>query len=719
MTAGAGRRPTSANFLLWAFIVGIAIAAFVIFLSLQVTRGFAETAALRGDVIRSFEDRAELQRLRSLHQDLEIGQRGYVLTGNPSFLAPYEAADRRINGSLDRLAAHSPGGSRGPDRIAELERLSEAKRAFVARTIGAAQSGDRAEAQAMIAGGEGKRLMDAIRRVIDVLEANEAAQLEQRTGAAENARTNLRTKIVVLQVLLILALGTALALLVRAYKGWQITLSRERDLTARQQAIFESARDGMIIMNASGSIESLNPAAARMFGYRADELLRRDVGMLFEVAPDRGRIETFLKRLASSKAEGTGDVQDLAARCKDGSIFPAAVSVSPVAFGDQIRFLAVLRDVTERIQVDRMKSEFVSTVSHELRTPLTSISGSLGLIAGGAAGALPERAQRLVEIAQSNCARLIRLINDILDIEKIESGKMRFEIKPLPLASALEHAVDANAEFASGFSVDIELGPVPEGARILADEDRAMQVFTNLLSNAAKFSPAGGKVRVSVTPLDRRFRISIADDGPGISEEFRGRIFSKFAQADSSDTRTKGGTGLGLSIVREIVERLGGAVSFESEPGEGTTFHVDLPAAPDDQHVRAPVEELGRISAGELPLVLHVDDDPDMLRVVASAFEGTAQVHSSPSVVEGEAALRRYDFDAIILDVAMADGSGLDLIPLIRRRQKAHVIVFTAQDADPKDASDADLVLTKSRDSLDRLVAEVVERLGGRQQGEP
>jgi PAS domain S-box-containing protein len=696
-----------ATFLWWAFLAGIAIAGFVAFLSWQVHRGFDETGALRAEVLRSYENRAELERILSLHRDLETGQRGYVLTADPEFLEPYEDASRQMQASIGRLRAQWRGNAERIQNLTELDRLSRLKRKFAEETIAFTRQGNVALAQERIAGGIGRRLMDDIRRLVAAIDDQERQQLTRRTAVAERARANLQTRTVALQIMLVLLLVLAFALLVRAYRGWQRTLQRERDLAARQEAIFEAARDGMLMINASGGIESLNPAAAAMFGYEPDEMIRRDVGILFDVAPDQGRVETFLRRLAGRQQRGAGDVQDFIGRCKDGSVFPAAVTVSPVEFGGQTRFLAVLRDITERSEVSRMKTEFVSTVSHELRTPLTSIAGSLGLIAGGAAGQLPERAQRLVEIAQSNCARLIRLINDILDIEKIESGKMHFDIKPLSLSALLTHAIDANQEFAASHGVTIELGALPQGAGILGDEDRVMQVLTNLLSNAAKFSPRGGVVRVDVIPLTRRYRVSVADQGPGIPEEFRERIFSKFAQADSSDTRVKGGTGLGLSIVREIVDRLGGAVSFDSVPGAGTTFHVDLPAAADVDAGKT-VEPLGRISDAELPLVLHVDDDPDMLRIVTGAFEGRAQVHSSPSVVEARASIQRYRFDAVILDIAMPDGDGLELIPVIRERQQAAIVVFTAQDAEPERVKEADLVLVKSRDSLDRLVAEVV-----------
>jgi CheY-like chemotaxis protein len=237
-----------------------------------------------------------------------------------------------------------------------------------------------------------------------------------------------------------------------------------------------------------------------------------------------------------------------------------------------------------------------------------------------------------------------------------------------------------------------------------------MQVLVNLLSNAIKFSPDGESVVTSVKRLDRRYRISVADRGPGIPEEFRSRIFSKFAQADSTDTRQKGGTGLGLSIVREITHRLGGSAGFDSVPGEGTAFHVDIPAA-DLGSPDSSAADLGALGSQGEPMVLHVEDDPDMLRLVASAFDGRAQVYSTPSVEEARASLLRYRFDAVVLDIAMADGSGLELVSVIRNRNPdAPIVVFTAQDSEAEAEQSVDAVLVKSRASLDRLV-ETVEKL--------
>jgi PAS domain S-box-containing protein len=244
--------------------------------------------------------------------------------------------------------------------------------------------------------------------------------------------------------------------------------------------------------------------------------------------------------------------------------------------GEVIGFYCLENDVTELKRVDRMKSEFVSTVSHELRTPLTSIRGSLGLIAGGVVGELPETMKTLVHIAKNNCERLIRLINDILDVEKIESGNVRMEVRPVQLRALLTSAVAANESFGESQGIHLALDGGDDDLMVEADADRLVQVITNLLSNAVKFSPPGGTVSVRALRGGLGVRVEVSDQGPGIPEEFRGRIFQKFSQADSSDTRVKGGTGLGLSISRAIVDRLGGNINFECNPS-GTTFFVELP----------------------------------------------------------------------------------------------------------------------------------------------
>jgi PAS domain S-box-containing protein len=249
--------------------------------------------------------------------------------------------------------------------------------------------------------------------------------------------------------------------------------------------------------------------------------------------------------------------------------------------GEEILIAGIMEDITARRneskRIEQLKDDFVSTVSHELRTPLTSISGSLGLLVGNAAWKLPEAAGRLLEIAYANSRRLVRLVDDILDIEKIESGKIVFNLKRVGICALVAQAIETMRGFAESYDVRIRLDAASSDCAVTTDPDRLVQVITNLLSNAIKFSPSKGEVQVSIEIGAAAAKISVRDNGPGIPEDFKPHIFAKFEQADVSDARQKGGTGLGLSIVKEIVIRLGGTVAFEDAPGGGTIFHVELP----------------------------------------------------------------------------------------------------------------------------------------------
>jgi len=243
--------------------------------------------------------------------------------------------------------------------------------------------------------------------------------------------------------------------------------------------------------------------------------------------------------------------------------------------GDVI--LATVRDISERKKVDALKNEFVSTVSHELRTPLTAINGSLGLILGGMAGELPEQAQELLTISQRNSDRLLQLINDILDIEKLEAGKMPFNMQEVDLLALLKNSIEVNQAYANQLNVRIEFKTELATARVSVDPDRFSQVMANLLSNASKFSPNGDVISVKLEKAHKDYRVSVSDHGPGIPEDFKTILFEKFTQVDASDTRSQGGTGLGLSISRTIIEQMNGTIGFESKEGQGSSFYFHLP----------------------------------------------------------------------------------------------------------------------------------------------
>jgi len=230
-------------------------------------------------------------------------------------------------------------------------------------------------------------------------------------------------------------------------------------------------------------------------------------------------------------------------------------------------------ELLEQKRMESLKNDFISVISHEVRTPLTSIHGALNLLKSGLGGELNPQGQRLLDAAYRNSQRLVRLVNDLLDLQRIESGTMTFNLRPVDLRSLLEQAIEASQAHAGQLGIKLVLQGAPPGARVRVDSDRMMQVMTNLLSNAAKFSPQGETVVVEANRRTGGVRVGVTDHGPGVPEEFHGRIFQKFAQAASSD---RGGSGLGLSITKAIVEHMSGHVGFESEPGR-TTFYFDLP----------------------------------------------------------------------------------------------------------------------------------------------
>jgi len=332
-----------------------------------------------------------------------------------------------------------------------------------------------------------------------------------------------------------------------------------------------------------------------------------------------------------------------------------------------IGFFALGNDVTELKRIDRMKSEFVSTVSHELRTPLTSIRGSLGLVWGGVTGELPEKAKALVGIAKNNCERLIRLINDILDSEKIESGKMRFEMQPVALDPLLEQVLAANEGFAAQHHVKLVLRPARRPVRVYVDSDRLIQVLTNLLSNAIKFSPAEGTVQVLLRSGAGRVRVEISDKGAGIPEEFRKHIFQKFSQADASDTRQRGGTGLGLNISKAILERMEGSIGFTTELNVGTTFFFELPEWKEAPPVTAPMS----LYAVARPRILVCEDDPDVAQLIGMMLDkGGFDADVAHTAAQARDYLKMESYAAMTVDIKLPHENGLELIAELRRDKR-------------------------------------------------
>lgn len=338
----------------------------------------------------------------------------------------------------------------------------------------------------------------------------------------------------------------------------------------------ESASIGMALEDPDGRWVSVNRALCGILGATEADLVGREHDFLTH--PDDVGIDAEQRRRLVA---GEITSYQIEMRClhRGGSVVwtHRSVSLDRHPDGSPRRLICQIQDITERKQVEQMKSEFVSMVSHELRTPLTSIRGALGLVLGTMGRELPPRAVQLVDIAHKNSERLIPLVNDILDLDKVDAGMLRVDLVETDATRLVDQAIETTRAFADRYGVELRTAYASDPIVVRVDEGRFIQVVTNLLSNAAKFSQRGDVVEVRLRVADGRVRIAVHDEGPGIPEEFRPRIFGRFAQADSATTRAKGGSGLGLHICRQLVGLMGGVIDFESSVGVGSTFWVELP----------------------------------------------------------------------------------------------------------------------------------------------
>lgn len=594
--------------------------------------------------------------------------------------------------------------------------------------------------------------------------------------------------------------------------------ARQRAL-ARGNLIYRSMVDELPdclnVKDPSGRFLAANPPTARLMRARSvDDLIGKSD---FDFYPDT-QARTFRQDEEEILATGIARRFDQYARLPDGTDGWLSTLKAPLRdeAGNVIGIITHNREITEEKRNQEIKNEFISTVSHELRTPLTSIRGSLGLVAAGVAGQLPPKAENLIRIAHTNSERLVRLINDILDMEKIESGKIVFDMRAHALRPIIEQAIETANNYLPDRMVKIVLVDDAIGAVVDVDNDRLHQILTNLLSNAIKFSPQGGVIRVMLSRVGEQIEIGVSDKGPGIPLAFQSRVFSKFEQADASSTREKGGTGLGLSITKALVERMSGQIGFETIEGEGTTFKVSLPslgqppagrsAAPSDLRQRvliceddaevasiiaqmlaedgfgtdlapdfssattlladrdyaaividvdltgdsgvrlfnevrfstrnpnipiillsaapdaakkslngtvvgivdwiakpvdpvrlhAAVQKIVLAPLHRRPRILHVEDDNDVLEVMAAGLGDAVVTTFAHNLSEAREALQGQEFDLVILDVGLPDGSGLDLLPELAQTP---VIVFSAFDLERPVAERVRSVMTKTKTS--------------------
>ena len=553
-------------------------------------------------------------------------------------------------------------------------------------------------------------------------------------------------------VLLTFALGGILMVLARRAEtvAQQVRQKTQqlRENEEQVQTLVDAVTDYAIYrLDADGCVRSWNTGAHRLKGYLPEEIIGQHYGR-FYTEEDRANDEPT-RLLTAAAAAGHYASERWWVR-KDGRHFWATFVVYALrnTQNQLIGFANVVRDTTQKHEVEQLKSEFISTVSHELRTPLTSIRGSLGLLEAGAAGKLPDKAQSLIKIAYHNSERLVRIINDILDIEKIESGKLSLNIQSIEVAPFLQHVLEVHQTYGHKYQVNFLLDPIPDPIHVSADPDRLAQVMANLLSNAAKFSPSGAQVHVRAKSGATRVRFEVEDLGAGIPEEFRSRIFEKFAQADASASRRFEGTGLGLSITRQLVQAMGGTIGFTSTEGEGTTFHFDLPrvepaaaslqptsttqpgfpvqpfstsqsastarltgteATPSEGVSNNPAHVNPADSSIELPIILHVEDDGDLSNMLSTTLAGRATVIPALTLQTARQLLQTQPFSLLVLDPGLPDGNGLSLLEEVPHLhpKPLPIIILSVTEVGPEIKHRVSAAIVKSRVSESRI-AEII-----------
>jgi len=779
---------------------------------------YQRAEALRVRVAQSFDRRLNQILLLSALKDAETTQRGFLLSGNPDFLAPYGPARKEIVQRLARMHTLFGADVAAAD-ITRVQALATAKLAELDRTVALERSGRHAEAVDAVRQGRGRDLMDQLRATIGSMVDAEAQRMANRRTEYLGQRSLLRT------IVIAGATITLTAMFLFLYLLWRLQNSRHRALMTafeaaeRNATILDSTIDAMLILNPSGTVEVMNAAATEMLGYSRDELGRRDVSTIIDIAPGEGSFHkrvgligghlqrSFLPDRIAHHASGREIAVDI------------ALGVMRVPSGDHL--VASLRDISERKRIERVKDDIISTVSHELRTPLTSVVGSLGLLRGGNVGPLPPEATQLVEIAENNSRRLIRLINDMLDIDRIESGKLNVAREAIDLGLVVDQACTGSAGLARTAGVTLECQKLDRPVMVSGDVDRLLQVVTNLLSNAIRVAPPGSVVELglSIDATDRAV-VAIDDRGPGVPIGFRDKIFGRFERAAREENST--GTGLGLAISREIIRRHDGTIWFEDREGGGTRFafalqQIGLATARDAGAHRVLVCEQDRATAASLiatvinegcaydlvrnvaeartamaecaymallvdlnlpdegglafarevrdgslhfagpviivssdaafdgagiaplemvdwiekpaevdrltdalhkalrgtdtrrPVVLHLDDDRDLLDVVAKALAPEVEIVRATDLNSARAVLQNASPDAVILDVQLAEGSGLELMPFLVNAEGLAIptIVYSAQDISSDLIPHVDAVLVKARGSIPDLKATI------------
>lgn len=490
-------------------------------------------------------------------------------------------------------------------------------------------------------------------------------------------------------------------------------------------AMLETTPAALMIFDLDGSVRLRNRAATEVLGIEPQNPeLRKNYWKRFKRVAKDGSIIPPNQWVSSRALRGeTVSNHEIEIHHPDGRVYPIIASGAPLKneLGHVTGAVVAFQDISRLREVDRMKEEFVSIVSHELRTPLTSIRGSIQLVLGEPGSVPDQEHQHLLQIALNNCERLIRIINDILDVSKIESGNLPLHRKAVNVAELVRQSVDVVAGPARHVNVRVDV-KLPANLRpVMVDQDRVVQALVNLLSNAVKFAPQGSTVTVAATSGEQFITLSVSDEGEGIAPENLNRLFRKFQQVDSSSSRRKGGTGLGLAITKALVEQHGGRIYVDSEVGKGTRFSITLPLATAQEaaSVAPVVANRDGLASLQVHRALVVDDDDEFRQVMCDQLRNAGYVVFDARDAASAIQIARTALpDIITVDLMMPDVDGWNFIEALRREQALAsipiVVVSGAPDAKTSGQRPLDVSVVTKGEGIDRLLREISLALAGR-----
>lgn len=753
------------------------LCAFILLVALgwQGKRTQEAVLATNQSVSHSLEIITATQAMLSSLQDIETGSRGFVLTGEPEYLAPYEGGLKQLEAQRRGLQALLKDRAYPDDTwFKELDRSIAERLIIASGNIQERRDAGLQAAVERLKQSGGRQVMDRLRGLLDAVEQRERQQLGEANSAV--AQTIERSRLLgligsLMVAVLFIAAMWAISRNLRIRQAWAVKAQAGE---ARMKALLQAIPDNLYAIDKARHVTALSqPSDTRAPGASAIEpllislqqddhslplhqttwceigcqrtfevrLVPTGLGDHLAIARDVSELQrsrdsledqkVFLRRVVDTDENliFVRDEQGCFILCNSAfaallDSHPAAIEgyraealagaqmLAPLLLGEaellcgsgelritevglidrhgQERWLQVVKrpmtmsngtchvvtvavDMSVRRRMEQMKTDFISTVSHELRTPLTAIRGALGMLVGGVAGDVGDSARPLLDIANKNSERLVRLINDILDIEKLEAGRLPFHFTPCEVRPLIEQALVDLKPYADEYTVSLALiadedHPVNATANI--DPDRFAQVMANLLSNAIKHSPIGGVVSIELGCDGKDIEIGIQDQGQGVPESFRSRIFERFAQADSSDARKRGGTGLGLAITRSLVQQMHGRIGFDSREGAGARFWLQLPVA-SMPHQGAPSTILQPLRPGspDLPAarILVLEPDAPAAEQLATALQhhGYATLIAG-TAVEARKLLAEFSFQALTLSPALNDEDSIAFLQSLR-----------------------------------------------------